>query len=149
TKRNVGASVDALTGDLPSAMQRARDAQQAQPERPLEAQRFEQSLQQRREANPDAGVWQAVKDVGGAILERPQGAAQMLVEQLPNAAAVLAPAWGAAKAGAAAAAPLGPAASLIAGGASGLFGLFLGNFMLESGGKAVEKASDGSYTPEE
>jgi hypothetical protein len=79
--------------------------------------------------------------IGGTALSNPKGAGLLLAEQLSSSAAALA----ADGAGALAGSALGPVGT-IAGGLTGLFGA---NTALETGGKAIEAATDGTFSPEE
>ena len=113
-------------------------------------------IERRKQSNPDAGWTDAVSDVAGAAWGNKTGTAQMVASQLPNSAVALGGAWAGGKAGAAAGAALGsvvPGVGTAIGGVAGgilggLTGMFLGNFALETGGKAMDKAGDG-FTQQE
>ena len=116
--------------------------------KPEEYQALMQEIARRKEENPDAPWWKALGDVGDATWKNKIGTAQMIASQVPNSAAVLGGAWAGGKAGAMAGSVLGPAGAA-AGGLIGAFGgMFLGNYLMEAGGKALEKAGDG-FTKDE
>jgi len=99
-------------------------------------------IQQREAAlGKDAGWLETATELGKAAWNNPKGAGLLLAEQIPNSVAAL----GSAGAGALAGSVFGPGGTI----AGGLAGLFLGNTALETGGKAIEAASDGTVTPAE
>jgi len=142
TGRAIGATSNTITGDLAdvegySAAQRA-----AAPNSPQAKRDLLDEIERRKQADPDPSVVSAVRNVGSAMLDNPEGAAQFVAEQAPNTVVSLGAGVAGAKAGALAAPFLGPLAP--AGPVVGfLGGMFLGNFALETGNKAMEKARDG------
>jgi hypothetical protein len=156
TARSIGAALNNLTGDL-SGVEDNRLAQIAASEQdPAAKTTLLAEIAARKKANPNAGVLQAVGDVGSAALNNPLGTAQFVAEQAPNAVVSLGGGLAGGKAGALAGgmagALLGPAGAAIGGTIGGtvgfLAGMFLGNSLLEIGGKSIEKAEDG-FTPGE
>ncbi|MFD3300236.1 LPD38 domain-containing protein [Aquipseudomonas alcaligenes] len=154
--RAIGATVDTYTGNGEAVVEKAQAQQQA-PKAP-ELQDFYAGVQRNKEDDPeDAGLWEGVKNVGGAVLDNPKGAGLAVVEQLPNAVPTLAGGWAGMKGGAAAGGAIGsvvPGVGTAAGAAvggvlGGLAGMFLGNTAIETGHKAMSAADDGEYTPEE
>jgi hypothetical protein len=88
--------------------------------------------------------------VGELALDNPLGVAQFVSEQIPNAITAMAPALALGKAGAAGGTVVWPGVGTTIGGVGGfLVGLFGGTALLEIGGKAQEKAADGTFTDEE
>ena len=74
----------------------------------------------------------------------------MITEQLPNTAVSLGGGYAGFKTGAAAGSLLGPVGAAIGGTLGFVSGMFLGNVLLEAGGKAIEKASDeDGFTPQD
>lgn len=80
--------------------------------------------------------------VGKAIGQQPKGAALSAVEQLPNMGVSM----GSMAAGAAGGLALGGPVGAIVGGIAGMFGA---DIALETGQKVLERAQDGSFTPED
>lgn len=147
TGRSVLAAGQALVGDNKGVEETAKAQTAAQDNSNAAAlTSFKRDLAQRKQAD-DSGIWAGVKNVAGAAWENPTGAAQLVAEQLPNSAVVLAGGAAGLQAGAAAAPFLGPLAPL-APIAGGVLGMFLGNATIETGGKAIEKGADG-FTPDE
>lgn len=88
--------------------------------------------------------------VGKLVLENPTGTAQFVAEQIPNMATAMAPAFALGKVGAIGGTAVFPGIGTTIGGVGGfLVGLFGGNALLEIGGKAQEKAADGTFTDKE
>jgi hypothetical protein len=88
--------------------------------------------------------------VGKLVLENPTGTAQFVAEQIPNMATAMAPAFALGKVGAMGGTAVFPGIGTTIGGVGGfLVGLFGGNALLEIGGKAQEKAADGTFTDKE
>lgn len=101
---------------------------------------FYQAIEDGKPVDPS---WlDALGSVGKAIGEHPKGAALSAVEQLPNMGVSM----GSMAAGAAGGLALGGPVGAIVGGLAGLFG---SNVALESGQKVIERAQDGSFTPED
>lgn len=140
TARNLRAAAETLDGNEAGVISAAREAEFAEKDPALSA--LLADIEQRKKALGDNPGWiDAIKTVGSAALSNPKGAGLLLAEQLPNSAAALA----AGGAGAIAGSAFGPAGT-IAGGLAGLFGA---NTALETGGKAIEAATDGTFSPEE
>lgn len=139
--RSLKAFGQAALGYNEEAAQTAKD-QLGAPKDPALAQLLETIATRKAELGPDASWWEVGKSVGKSMWENPKGAGLLMTEQLPNSAVAL----GSAATGAA----IG-AASPVPGGAviGGLLGLFGANVGLETGQKVIEKAADGSLTPEE
>lgn len=148
TTRNVAATGNTYLNNL-SDVEVLSAAQQADAENDPQAMRaLRDEIERRKQENPDASIWQAVGDVFGAAWGNKAGTVQTVANQLPNSAVALGGGWAGAKAGAAAGSVLGPAGTVVGGALGFLGGMFLGNMLLETGGKAQEKAADG-FTPEE
>jgi conjugative element/phage-associated large polyvalent protein/ADP-ribosyltransferase-like protein len=140
TVRNLGAAVDTAQGDEANVVSSAKDAANAEKDPALSA--LLSDIGRRKKALGDDPSWlDSIGTVGKAAMANPKGAGLLLAEQLPNSAAAL----GAGAVGAAAGSMFGPAGTVI-GGIAGLFGA---NTALETGGKAIDAAGDGSFTPEE
>jgi len=140
--RSAQATGSALTGDNKNIEALAEEGKAAQLSRPVEARQFEQSLQQKTAESMaddgDVGWLDAIGNVAAAAWENKTGAVQTIAEQFPNAAPVLAAGWGGAQVGALGG-PLAPVTIPL-----GAFtGMFLGNAMIETGAKAMEKAEGG------
>lgn len=150
--RSVMASGNTAVGDL-SDVELLAEAQKADTKNnPRAMQALQEEIAKRKEANPDAAWWQALGDVGDAAWKNKLGTAQLIANQAPNSAVALGGAW----AGSLAGAKLGAVAAPFTGGLSvpvvaglgALAGMFLGNYAMEAGGKALDKA-EGGLTPEE
>lgn len=155
--RSLSATADTYRGDEQGVID-TQAAQRADSARAPELEQFHADLARNKADDPeDAGLWEGVKNVGGAIIDNPKGAALGVVEQAPNAVPVMAAGWAGMKAGAAAGAALGTAVPVLgtlgvgAAGAvlGGLAGMFLGNTALETGHKAMQAADDGSFGADE
>jgi hypothetical protein len=154
--RSVLATGNAAVSDLPDVELLAKAQESDRANDAKEKTELLAEIERRKKANPEAGWTDAVKDVAGAAWNNKTGTAQMVASQLPNSAIALGGAWAGGKAGAAAGAALGsvvPGVGTAIGGVAGgilggLTGMFLGNFALETGGKAMEKAGDG-FTQQE
>jgi hypothetical protein len=96
-------------------------------------------------------VWSSVKNVAGNMITNPKGAAEFIAEQAPNAVAALGAGFVGAKAGAVTGTLVaGPVYGTAGGAAVGfLTGLFGANTLLETGGKAQERARDGNFTAQD
>ena len=148
TARSASAAGNTYLGNL-SDVEILSAVQQADAENDPQAMRaLREEVERRKQENPDASIWQAVGDVFGAAWGNKAGTVQTVANQLPNSAVALGGGWAGAKAGAAAGSVLGPAGTVVGGALGFLGGMFLGNMLLETGGKAQEKAADG-FTPEE
>lgn len=152
--RAIGAAGNTASGDLKAVDQYAAAQKAASTAGPLAKQDLMSEIERRKKADTDPGVISAVQNVGGAMLDNPRGSAQFIAEQLPNSAVALGAGLAGAKAGAAGGAVVGSAfpvvgtaAGAAVGGVAGfLGGMFLGNSVLETGNKAMEKAQDGGMT---
>lgn len=143
TARSIGATGNTVTGDLAdvegySAAQRA-----AAPNSPQAKRDLLDEIERRKQADASPSLMSAVRNVGSAMLDNPEGAAQFVAEQAPNTVVSLGAGVAGAKTGALAGAAFGPAGAAVGGVAGFLGGMFLGNFVLETGNKAMEKARDG------
>lgn len=155
--RSVGATVDTYAGDAQGVVDKAKT--QNEQRNDINLDRFNADIAKNTGMGGDeeTGLWDSVKGVGKAIIDNPKGAGLAVVEQFPNAVPALAGGYAGMKTGAAvgaaAGAPFagvgaGPGA-FIGGIVGGLSGMFLGNTLIETGGKALEYAQDGEFTPEE
>lgn len=145
---NAMATGQTVAGNL-SDVELLREAQQAsEAEKPEEYQALMQEIAKRKQANPEAPWWQAIGDVGDAAWKNKLGTAQMIASQAPNSAAILGGAWAGGKAGAAAGSVFGPGGALIGGTLGAIGGMFLGNYLIETGSKSIDKA-EGGFTQEE
>lgn len=148
TARMVGAAGNTFGGDLADVEDYALRQQLAQEKRPEAVKALTAEIERRKQANPQGGVLDAIRDVGGAMIDNPEGAAQFVIEQAPNSAVALGAGWAGAKLGAAGGAMLGPVGAVVGGIGGFLGGMFLGNTLLETGGKAIDKA-EGGFTEAE
>ena len=99
-------------------------------------------------------LWGGIKNVVGNMWDNKQGAVEFVAEQAPNTVVALGTGFAGFKAGAAVGGTVGagfggvgavPGAAI--GGTVGFIaGLFGANTVLETGGKAQEKAADGNFT---
>lgn len=150
--RSVMASGNTAVGDLTDVELLAAAQKEDAKNDPQAMQALQQEIAARKKANPDAKWWQALGDVGGAAWQNKLGTAQLIANQAPNSAVALGGGW----AGGVAGAKLGALAAPFTGGLSvpvgatvgALAGMFLGNYAMESGGKAIEKA-EGGFTQDE
>ncbi|KJU80975.1 hypothetical protein N619_00995 [Ectopseudomonas oleovorans] len=156
TGRAIASTVDAYTGNTQGVADRA--AEQAQAPRDPRLEQFQADYADRTAAlGEDPGLLPTIGQGIGAIVDNPAGAGLAVLEQLPNAAAVLGGGWAGMKGGAAIGAGIGsvvPGVGTAAGGTvggviGGLAGMFLGNAALETGSKAMAAADDGEVTQEE
>ena len=140
TGRLVGSAFDVVTGDKEEIRQDAA----IRPDQTGDQFLFQEALQRRRDEYGDDGIWQAIKNVGGAVAEEPMGALHETVGQIPNSAAVLGSAAAGAKAGAVAGSAIAPGAGTAVGAiVGGIAGMFLGNAAIETGAIAQEQARTG------
>jgi hypothetical protein len=156
TGRAIASTVDAYTGNTQGVADRA--VEQAQAPRDPRLEQFQADYADRTAAlGEDPGLLPTIGQGIGAIVDNPAGAGLAVLEQLPNAAAVLGGGWAGLKGGAAVGAGIGsvfPGVGTAAGGTvggviGGLAGMFLGNAALETGNKAMAAADDGEVTQEE
>jgi N12 class adenine-specific DNA methylase/tRNA1(Val) A37 N6-methylase TrmN6 len=151
TARSIAATGNTVTGDLKDVERYAADQHQAAKAGPMAKQALMQEIERRKQADKDPSLLSAAGNVGGAMIDNPEGAAQFVVEQAPNSIVSLGAGAAGAKAGAAAGAMIGSAVpvvgtgvgAVVGGGLGFLGGMFLGNWALETGGKAMEKAQGG------
>lgn len=148
TARSIGAAGNTVSGDLKdvegyAAQQRATADKGPQAKRDLL-----DEIERRKQADAAPGVVSAVRNVGGAMLDNPEGAAQFVAEQAPNSAVSLGAGWAGAKGGALAGSAFGPVGTAVGGIGGFLGGMFLGNWLLETGSKAMDKA-EGGFTQAE
>lgn len=146
TGRMVGSTVDTVRGNLPGVEQYAEESGQSfEREAPSEQ---KQLLQELHNIDRDQSVSGQIGDTLSAAGRNKMGTAQLVAEQLPNTAVSLGGGYAGAKTGAV----IGSLAGPVGAGAGGILGflggMFLGNVLLETGGKAIEKA-EGGFTPEE
>lgn len=155
--RSIGATVDTYAGDAQGVIDKSKDQSEQRSDIDLEKFNADVAKNTGMGGDEEAGLWDSVKGVGRAIASNPRGAGLAVVEQLPNAVPALAGGYAGMKAGAAVGAAAGaPFAGVgsapgafIGGVVGGLSGMFLGNTLIETGGKAMEYAQDGDFTPEE
>lgn len=154
TGRSIGAAADAFTGNNAGIDSLASGQKAAGEKGPIAKSMLMDEIERRKKADLNPGVISAVQNVSGAMVDNPQGTAEFIAEQLPNSAVALGSGLAGAKAGAMGGAALGsvvPVVGTAAGAAVGgtlgfLGGMFLGNAILETGSKAMEKAQDGGMT---
>lgn len=136
-------------GSNSSVVESSKAAAERQKTEPIELSKFKQNIATRQQAGDDT-IWQGIKNVAGAAYDNPEGAFQMLVNQLPNSGVALASGWAGAQGGSALGTLVAPGPGTVFGGIAGfLTGLFAANVSLEVGGKAQEKARDGNFTDAE
>lgn len=136
-------------GSNSSVVESSKAAAERQKNEPIELSKFKQNIATRQQAGDDT-IWQGIKNVAGAAYDNPEGAFQMLVNQLPNSGVALASGWAGAQGGSALGTLVAPGPGTVFGGIAGfLTGLFAANVSLEVGGKAQEKARDGNFTDAE
>lgn len=140
TGRMAGAAIDTLTGNLRGVENYADEAAAAmQRDTPVEQKTLIRDLSA---IDREQGVMGQIGDTLSAAKRNPMGAGQFIVEQAPNTVVSLGAGYAGFKTGAAAGAFVGPMGAAIGGTLGFLSGMFLGNYLLESGGKAIEKAGD-------
>lgn len=154
TGRNINAMANTLAEDYESVEDIAAASGRATSEMPVEQKHL---LQEVHNINRDQGVLGQVGDTLSAASDNKLGTAQLIAEQAPNTVVSLGAGYAGAKGGALLGAKVGAftaappviAATTAIGGVIGfLGGMFLGNYMLEGGARAIEKA-EGGLTPEE
>ncbi len=141
--RSIGAAGNTVTGDLKDVEGYAADQRAAADAGPQAKRDLLDEIERRKKADSDPGVMSAIKNVGSAMLSNPEGSVQFVAEQAPNTAVSLGAGWAGAKGGALAGSAFGPVGSAVGGVAGFLGGMFLGNALLETGSKAMEKAEGG------
>lgn len=140
TARNIGAAIDTARGNAGNVISAASDAKSDEKDPALES--LLNDINARKKALGENPGWlDSIKAVGGAAINNPKGAGLLVAEQFPNSAVAL----GSGAAGMAAGSVFGPAGAVV-GGIAGLFGA---NTALETGGKAIEAAADGTFSPTE
>ena len=144
--RSIGAAGNTASGDLKTVDEYAAAQKATANAGPLAKQDLMAEIERRKQADTDPGLLSAVQNVGGAMIDNPKGTAQFIAEQLPNSAVALGGGLAGAKAGAAVGALAGPIGAAVGGTAGFLGGMFLGNTVLETGSKAMEKAQNGGMT---
>lgn len=147
--RAIGATVNTYTGNADAVVEKAESQQYAPKNEKL--QNFYSDVEKNSaDDGEDAGVLDAVGNVGKAIWDNPAGAGLAVVEQIPNSVPTLAGGFAGMKGGAALGTAVGgPVGAAVGGVVGGLAGMFIGNTAIETGHKAMAAADDGEYTPEE
>jgi Large polyvalent protein associated domain 38/ddrB-like ParB superfamily domain/Large polyvalent protein-associated domain 1 len=148
TARSIGAASNTVSGDLKDVEGYAAQQRAAADKGPQAKRDLLDEIERRKQADAAPGVVSAVRNVGGAMLDNPEGAAQFVAEQAPNSAVSLGAGWAGAKGGALAGSAFGPVGTAVGGIGGFLGGMFLGNWLLETGSKAMEKA-EGGFTQAE
>jgi len=148
TGRSLGAAGNTITGDLKDVEQYGEAQRAAAVNEPQAKRALMDEIEARKQADKDPGVLSAIRNVGAAMANNPEGAAQFIAEQAPNSVVSLGAGLAGAKALGTAGLAFGPAGAAIGGVTGFLGGMFLGNFMLETGGNAIEK-SKGGFTQDE
>jgi len=148
TGRSVAATGNTYMGNLSDVELLAKAQQDDVKNDPQALAGLKAEIQRRQQENPDAGILQAASDVVSAAWNNKAGTVQLVAEQAPNAAVSLGAGYAGAKLGAAAGSVFGPAGTAVGGTLGFLTGMFLGNTLLETGGKAQEMAADG-FTADE
>jgi hypothetical protein len=146
TGRSIGAAADALTRNNAGIDALAASQKAAGEKGPIAKSMLMDEIERRKKADLNPGVISAVQNVSGAMFDNPQGTAEFIAEQLPNSAVALGSGLVGAKTGAVVGAALGPVGAAAGGAIGFLGGMFLGNAILETGSKAMEKAQDGGMT---
>lgn len=146
TGRSVGAAVDTMRGNLRGVEEHADASELAvQRDMPEEQHKLVNDLVN---IDREQGVLDQIGGTLKAAKNNPMGTAQFVVEQAPNTVVSLGSGYAGFKAGAAAGALAGPMGAAVGGTLGFLGGMFLGNVLLETGSKAIEKASDeDGFTP--
>lgn len=148
TARSIGAAGNTVSGDLKGVERTAADQRAASEAGPQAKRDLLDEIERRKKADTDPGLVSAVKNVGGAMIDNPEGTAQFVAEQAPNSAVSLGAGWAGAKGGALAGSAFGPVGTAVGGIGGFLGGMFLGNWLLETGSKAMDKA-EGGFTEAE
>lgn len=148
TARSIGAAGNTVSGDLKDVERAAADQRAASEAGPQAKRDLLDEIERRKKADTAPGLVSAVKNVGGAMIDNPEGTAQFVAEQAPNSAVSLGAGWAGAKGGALAGSAFGPVGTAVGGIGGFLGGMFLGNWLLETGSKAMDKA-EGGFTQAE
>ncbi len=148
TARSIGAAGNTVSGDLKDVERAAADQRAASEAGPQAKRDLLDEIERRKKADTAPGLVSAVKNVGGAMIDNPEGTAQFVAEQAPNSAVSLGAGWAGAKGGALAGSAFGPVGTAVGGIGGFLGGMFLGNWLLETGSKAMAKA-EGGFTEAE
>ncbi|SFI68587.1 hypothetical protein SAMN05216206_2744 [Pseudomonas guineae] len=158
--KSAARALDSATSTYTGTGDAVVDNAQAQQEAPKDyrLENFYADVQRNKEDDAeDAGLWDGIKNVGGAIADNPAGAGLAIVEQLPNSVPTLAGGYAGFKGGALAGGALGSvvpvlgttAGAAVGGVIGGLTGMFIGNTAIETGHKAMAAADDGQFTTDE
>lgn len=148
TARSIGAAGNTVSGDLKDVERAAADQRAASEAGPQAKRDLLDEIERRKKADTAPGLVSAFKNVGGAMIDNPEGTAQFVAEQAPNSAVSLGAGWAGAKGGALAGSAFGPVGTAVGGIGGFLGGMFLGNWLLETGSKAMDKA-EGGFTQAE
>lgn len=148
TGRMMDATVNAATGDRGRVEAIAKDSvMSAEKNTPVEQKALLGELSQ---IDREQGVFGQIGDTLKSAANNPMGTSQLVAEQLPNTAVSLGAGFAGFKTGAAAGSLFGPVGAAVGGTLGFVGGMFLGNVLLEAGGKAIEKASDeDGFTPQD
>lgn len=144
--RSVDAAINTAAGNLGNVDEIAAAQKLASENGTIAKQLLMEDIDYRKSQDQDPGLVSAVKNVSGAMADTPEGTAQFIAEQLPNSALSLGAGLAGAKVGAAGGALLGPVGAAVGGTVGFLGGMFMGNSLLETGSKAIEKAQRGGMT---
>ncbi len=147
TGRMVGAAGNTYTGDLADVEgYAAASKESAAINTPAEQRKLQEEI---AAIDREQGVAGQIGDTLAAAGRNKMGTVQMIAEQAPNSAVALGGGLAGAQTGAALGTMVAPGVGTAVGGALGfLGGMFLGNTLLETGGKALEK-SEGGFTEAE
>lgn len=148
TARSIGAAGNTVSGDFKDVERAAADQRAASETGPQAKRDLLDEIERRKKADTAPGLVSAVKNVGGTMIDNPEGTAQFVAEQAPNSAVSLGAGWAGAKGGALAGSAFGPVGTAVGGIGGFLGGMFLGNWLLETGSKAMDKA-EGGFTQAE
>jgi len=148
TGRMAAATINAFVNDNKEVERIAKESGESSLENtPIEQKALLNDL---KKINREQGVIGQISDTLSVAAKNKMGTGQMVAEQLPNTAISLAGGFAGFKAGGAAGAVLGPVGATIGATLGFVSGMFLGNVLLEAGGKAIEKASDeDGFTPQD
>ena len=148
TGRSVAATGNTYMGNLSDVELLAKAQQEDTKNDPEALAALKAEIQRRQQENPDAGILKAAGDVISAAWDNKAGTMQLVAEQAPNAVVSLGSGFAGAKAGASIGSVFGPGGAAVGGTLGFLSGMFLGNMLIETGGKAQEMAADG-FTADE
>jgi hypothetical protein len=155
TLGRLGATSDVATGNNQGVVTSAMESQELEKNSKAQAlKELKQSFKEIKKAPEDASLLSEVayytKEVSGRAWDNLTGTTEFIAEQVPNMGVVLGSGFAGAKAGAIAGTAVMPGYGTAIGGTVGFIaGMFGGNALLEVGGKAQEKASDGTFTDKE